>query len=351
MNPKPRDLFLASNSSVRDGMRVINDGAAQIALIVDISERLIGILTDGDIRRGLLLGHTLDSNVENLMQKNFRYINKDEKKDNILEVMRRESINQIPVLDKNGRVINLILLHDLLENKSQPNSVVIMAGGKGTRLRPHTENCPKPMLLVNGKPMLEIIIEHFIANGFHKFFLSVNYLKEQIFDYFEDGKKMGVEIHYLTEKEPLGTAGSLKLLPKNITEPFFVINGDVLTRLNPKHLLDFHYEHKSEATLCVREYVTTIPFGVVETKGITLIGFKEKPSYRQMVNAGIYVIDPKILSLIKQHEFMDMPTLLEKARKAENNVSVCPVHEYWIDIGRPESLQQAHQEWPLEIQI
>lgn len=339
-------LQLAPGTPVLEAMRIIDHGAAQIALVVDEQQRLLGTLTDGDIRRGLLHGATLDAPVERLMNRQFRFVRRSEDQAEVLEKMRREVLRQIPVLDAQGRVVQLLLLQELLSPAKLPNAVVIMAGGKGTRLRPHTEHCPKPMLPVNGKPMLEILLEQCIASGFRQFFLSVNYLKEQIIDHFGDGKTWGVSIDYLVEDKPLGTAGSLQLLPPSVQQPFLVMNGDVLTRLNPSQLLSFHCEHEAKATLCVREHITSIPFGVVLTKGVELAGFEEKPSYRQLVNAGVYVIDPQLLSLLSAHQATDMPKLLQNAQEAGHRVLVCPIHEYWIDVGRPETLKQAFKEWP-----
>lgn len=327
-------------------MRIIDLGAAQIALVVDETQRLLGTLTDGDIRRGLLHGETLDTPVERLMNREFRFVRSGEDQAAVLEMMRRDVLRQIPVLDAEGRVVELLLLQELLAPAQLPNAVVIMAGGKGTRLRPHTEHCPKPMLPVDGKPMLEILLEQCIASGFRQFYLSVNYLKEQIIDHFQDGSRWGASIDYLVEDEPLGTAGSLQLLPSTVQEPFLVINGDVLTRLNPSQLLRFHVDHEAAGTLCVREHTITVPFGVVQTQGVELAGFEEKPSYRQLVNAGVYVIDPQLLPLLPPHQPTDMPTLLQSAQQAGHRVAVCPIHEYWIDVGRPETLLQAHQEWP-----
>jgi len=267
----------------------------------------------------------------------------DEQK--VLEIMRTKKLRQLPVLDESGRVERLLLLQDLLNPPILNNPVVIMAGGKGTRLLPHTETCPKPMLEINGKPMLQIIVEQCIASGFQVFFISVNYLKEQIMDYFEDGASWGISIHYLIEDEPLGTAGSLKLLPDNLTMPFLVINGDVLTRLSPAQLLNFHTDHQAQATVCVREHEILVPFGVVKTKGLELFGFEEKPTYRYKINAGMYVLEPTLLALLKTYPICDMPDLLQAAQLSGHRVITCPIHEYWIDVGRPETLRQAHQEW------
>lgn len=342
-------ISIASSVTALDAMRVINSSAAHIALVVDNQRRLLGTITDGDIRRGMLNGKSLELPVQHLMNRQFRYVRIGEDQEAVREMMHRDLLQQIPVLDDKGRVVDLLLLQNILQQPKVVNAVVIMAGGKGTRLRPYTENCPKPMLEVDGKPMLEILLEQCIRSGFCKFYLSVNYLKEQIFDYFQDGSHWGVSIEYLVENEPLGTAGSLQLLPADLKDPFLVMNGDILTRLNPSHLLRFHYEHGAAATLCVREHTTTLPFGVVETKGVELVGFEEKPSFQKLVNAGVYVIDPQLLSLLPHRQSTDMPTLLFNAQQSGHRVTVCPIHEYWIDVGRPETLNEAHSTWENKI--
>lgn len=339
------EISISSDLSVVDAMRIINKGSAQIALVVDQNQRLIGTLTDGDIRRGLLHGKSLYSPVSHLMNHNFRFVNRGDNKKDVLEMMRREVLSQIPVLDSDGRVIELLLLQEFMQPQELPNAVVIMAGGKGTRLRPYTENCPKPMLSVDGKPILEILLEQFIECGFCNFFFSVNYLKEHIINHFLDGKKWGVSIQYLEETTPLGTGGSLSLLPSNLAEPILVMNGDVLTRFNPNKLLNFHRHHMSSATVAVREHETTIPFGVVHSDGERLIGFDEKPTYRHLVNAGVYVLDPSMLVFLPKDRAIDMPDLIQDIQARSKKVCVCPIHEFWIDIGRPETLKEAHLSW------
>lgn len=345
MNYNFNDIEISPDFAVINALKVIDKNFAKIALVVDSERRLLGTLTDGDIRRGLLQGKTLDTTAEDLMNRSFRFVRTGHDEAEALEMMRREAIFQIPVLDLDGKVVDLILLKEVLSPAIITNPVVIMAGGKGTRLRPYTETCPKPMLPVNGKPILEILLEQFISSGFKNFYFSVNYLKEKIIDYFKDGSSYGVSINYLVEDEPLGTAGSLQLLPADISQPFLVMNGDVLTHFNPSQLLRFHQEHEAHSTICVREYTTTIPFGVVKTDGFELAGFEEKPSYRQLVNAGVYIIDPSLIQLLPKKQSTDMPSLLNNAQNCGYRVAVCPIHEYWLDVGRPETLQQAHQDW------
>lgn len=343
------DHFISIECTMFDAMRIIDKAASQVALVVDDKGKLIGTLTDGDVRRGLLNGHKFETTVRELMNREFRYVHAGDEKSEVLEMMRREELSQIPVLDDDGRVVKLLRLQEFLNPIKLPNSIVIMAGGKGERLRPHTETCPKPMLPVDGKPILEILLDQCIKSGFSNFYFSVNYLKDQIIEYFGDGSRWGVSIQYLIETNPLGTAGSLSLMPKSIGEPFLVLNGDILTRLDIKNLLRFHYDHKGMATLCVREHETVIPFGVVETKGVTLSGFIEKPAYQYQVNAGVYVIDPRLLSLLPENQFIDMPSFLLLAQKSGYDITVCPIHEYWLDIGRPDSLKQAYKEWSCQL--
>ena len=338
-------VLVTPNTSALEAMEAIDRAGTQIALIVDEHQRLLGTLTDGDIRRGLLHGASLEKPVEQLMNRQFRFVRSSDDQEVVLQMMRRELLRHIPVLDEQGRVERLVFLQDLLNPHQLTNSVVIMAGGKGSRLRPYTENCPKPMLPIGNKPMLEILLEQCIASGFRDFYFSVNYLKEQIIEYFDDGSRWGVSIRYLVENEPLGTAGSLTLLPNSLTEPFLVLNGDVLTRLEPGHLLNFHIDNHAQATLCVREHETIVPFGVVQTNGLELASFEEKPTYRHLVNAGVYVIDPQLLSLLPPHKFTDMPSFLKVAQEAGNRILVCAIHEYWLDVGRPEALKTAQTTW------
>ena len=338
-------LFVAPETSAQVAMRIIDRGAAQIALVVDEQQYLLGTLTDGDIRRALLNGETLDSPVERFMNRHFRSVGSSDDLDAALLLMRQNTLRHMPVLDAQGRVEQLLLLQEFLASPQLPNAVVIMAGGKGTRLRPHTENCPKPMLAVGDTPMLEILLRQCIDSGFRQFYLSVNYLKEQIINYFQDGSAWGVSINYLIEDQPLGTAGSLQLLPNNLSAPFLVLNGDVLTRLNLTHLLAYHHVHQAKATLCVREHEINVPFGVVEINGVELASFEEKPTYRHLVNAGVYVIDPVLLLLLSDKQYTDMPTLLITAQQAGHPVVVCPIHEYWLDVGNSNALKLARKQW------
>jgi len=339
------DYLVRSDASLRDVIKIVDRGAAQIALVTDIEGKLLGVITDGDIRRAILRSESLESPAERIMCRDFRFLPDSSTEEEALALMRRETLHQIPVLDDQGRVVRLFLLEDLIKSKVRSNLVVIMAGGEGKRLRPLTQDCPKPMLRVSGKPLLEIILQQCVDAGFQDFYLSVNYLKEQIQDYFGDGARWNVKINYLEEDQPLGTGGALSLLPTRPTEPLLVLNGDVLTRVDYGRLLRFHQEHKSAATLCVREHATQIPYGVVRMDDLHVLTLEEKPVLSHYVNAGIYLLDPSLLDLVSRNQFFDMPQLLEKAMQHKQRVSAFPIHEYWLDVGHPETLERAHTEW------
>jgi dTDP-glucose pyrophosphorylase/predicted transcriptional regulator len=339
------DYLVRAEASLREVITIIDRGSAQIALVTDAEMKLLGVITDGDIRRAMLRNESLLSLAENIMSRDFRALPNSATEGEALAFMRHETLHQIPVLDEQGRVVRLFLLEELIKPKKLGNPVVIMAGGEGKRLRPLTQDCPKPMLRVGGKPMLEIILEHCIDAGFQHFYLSVNYLKSQIKDYFGDGTRWHVRIDYLEETRPLGTGGALSLLPQKLSDPLLVLNGDVLTRIDYGRLLRFHDEHQAAATLCVREHTTQIPYGVVRIDDLHVLTLEEKPVLSHYINAGIYLLDPALLDLVPHDKFFDMPQLLENAMQHEYRVSAFPIHEYWLDVGHPETLERAHGEW------
>ena len=334
-------LILPSNASVRDAIAKIDDGHMQIALVVDNDNRLIGTVTDGDIRRALLRGKNLDVPVERIMRSDYCSLPEDASKTEALSTMQRKNLRQIPITNEKGQAVHLFVLEELIKPTELINSVIIMAGGKGKRLLPYTSNCPKPMLKLRGKPMLEIILERCINAGFSNFYFAVNYLKDQITDYFGDGRNWNVTIQYLLEDKPLGTAGALSLLPLQPLEPFLVINGDVLSEIDYSEVLKYHKENKSDATLCVYEYNTQIPYGVVRIENERVFAMDEKPILSHHVNAGIYLLDPKLLNEVPKNQYFDMPDLFKKAIKLQYNVNAFPIHENWMDIGLPEALKKS----------
>jgi len=338
-------ILVAPGSTIRETIAVIDSVALQIALVVDEEKRLLGTVTDGDIRRGLLKGETLESPVKRVMYQDCVTVFEGETEEKVLALMKKKAVHQVPVLDHQRRVTHLHLLEEILAPKNLPNTVVLMAGGMGKRLRPLTEDCPKPMLPICGKPMLEILVEQCIDAGFKNFFISVNYLKEQIIEHFGSGERWGVDIQYIEEETPLGTAGSLTMLPGSQRHPVLIMNGDVLTRVDFSRLIDFHQEQGATATVCVREYETQIPFGVIQMNGVRVQDLEEKPVISHYVNAGMYVVNPGLIGEIPRGVPYDMPDLLGTAVKQQQVVNAFPVHEYWKDVGHIETLNQATQEW------
>ncbi len=340
-----RDVVVAPEADLRQTIRIIDAGALQIALVVDASGRLLGTVTDGDIRRGILNGLSLEAPVSGLMNRNPTIATAGEDREGILSLMKQTRLHQIPVVSHEGELVGLETMDALLQPQPRDNIVLLMAGGLGTRLRPLTEEKPKPMLHVGDRPILETILKNFVEYGFRRFYFSVNYKAEVIEEHFGNGSRWGVDIRYLREFEPLGTAGALSLLPESPAAPVVVMNGDILTRINLDALLDFHARSQAAGTVCVREFINTIPYGVVRMKDNRLVSLVEKPKETCFVSAGIYVIDPQMLRRLPGKTRIDMPALLQGALADGLNVVGFPIHEYWMDIGRAEDFERAHSEY------
>lgn len=339
-----RKTLLFATASLHEAIFRLDHTSLKILMIVDEDGRLRGTLSDGDIRRGLLRGLVMGSPVKSIIHANPLVVPPEWGRDTVLQLMQANKIHQLPVVDESGSVVGLHLWDELLAPSNRPNIMVIMAGGRGTRLGSYTENCPKPLLPVGGKPMLEHIIERAKTEGFENFVLATHYLGHMIEDYFEDGRKFQVKIEYLRENTPLGTAGALGLLSVRPVEPFLVTNGDVLTDIRYGELLDFHIRHGASATMAVRLHEWQHPFGVVKTSGVDIIGFEEKPVARSHINAGIYVLEPGVLNSIESNEHCDMPTLFARVQDQQARTIVYPMHEPWLDVGRPADLEKARSE-------
>jgi dTDP-glucose pyrophosphorylase len=338
-----RALMLAS-ATLQETIRNLDETGLQIALVVSADGVLLGTATDGDIRRGLLRGMDLGGRVEAIMQREPLVVPPTLGRETVLQLMQANRFHQLPVVDEHRRVVGLHVWDELLSPVERSNLMVIMAGGRGTRLRPHTESCPKPLIAVGGKPMLEHILERARAEGFRQFVVAVHYLGGMIEDYFGDGSRWQVNIRYLREPTPLGTAGAIALLDPRPTVPFVVSNGDVLTDIRYAELLDFHCRHGAAATMSVRLHEWQHPFGVVRSKGVDIVGFEEKPISRTHINAGIYVLDPSALDALTAGEPCDMPTLFTRLQKRAARTIVYPMHEPWLDVGRAADLERAQSE-------
>jgi len=342
---KVSEIKLFPSATIREALRVIDQGAMKIALVVDPSDRLIGTLTDGDIRRGILRGLNLDDPIESVYFRTPTTASTTDSKEKIIELAVSRRIYQIPVVDPQGRVVRLAEIDHLIRKEKHPNTVVLMAGGLGSRLMPLTVDTPKPMLPVGGKPILETVISQFIKHGYSKFVISLNYKGEAIRSHFADGSGLGVEISYLQEEQRMGTAGSLGLLPKVPKDPFFVMNADILTLVDFESLMDFHIMNGATATMCIREFGMEVPYGVVRLNRDTIVSIEEKPVQQFYVNAGIYVLEPNVLELIPKGQSLDMTSLFEKAVGKGWATLSFPIREYWMDIGKHEDFDRANQDY------
>lgn len=334
-----KNILVSPSSNIQEVLKIIDSEALQLALVVDLDNRLLGTVTDGDIRRALINDVPLSHPISEIMFTTPTVVNVSVSKAQVLELMNTKQLHSIPILD-NGIVIGLETIHQVTKKAKYDNPVFLMAGGFGTRLKPLTDNCPKPLLIVGDKPILETVLLSFIKAGFHDFYISTHYLPEMVREYFGDGSKWGISINYVHEKQPLGTGGALGLLPKNLPElPIIMMNGDVLTKVDLEALLAFHNDNNANATMCVREYEYQVPFGVIESEGNTIKSMVEKPIQRFHVNAGIYVVGRQIIEEVNNKEVVDMPTLLE--RYLDNKVLMFPFYEYWLDIGRMDDFKRA----------
>jgi dTDP-glucose pyrophosphorylase len=339
-----RRALIAPGATLQETIRNLDATGLQIALVVASDGTLLGTVTDGDIRRGLLRGLGLGSAVEAIMYREPLVVPPTLGRDIVLQLMQANKFHQLPVVDEQRCVVGLHVWDELMVPAQRSNLMVIMAGGRGTRLGPHTENCPKPLLPVGGKPMLEHIIERARAEGFRRFVFATHYLGAMIEQHFGDGKPWQVEVRYLRESTPLGTAGALALLDPPPDEPFVVTNGDVLTDIRYAELLDFHCRHGAAATMAVRLYEWQHPFGVVRSKGVDIVGFEEKPITRNHINAGIYVLAPSALEALHPAEPCDMPTLFARLQERAARTIVYPMHEPWLDVGREADLERAQSQ-------
>lgn len=340
-----QDITVRPHITIRETLQIIDKSSKQIALVVDEDNKLIGTLNDGDIRRGLLKGFTLSDTIENIYFRTPTVANINDSKETIIKLATTKKILQIPLIDNDGILVGLKNLDELIDQQKKPNKVILMVGGLGTRLRPLTENTPKPMLQVGNKPILQTIVEKFSEYGYDNIIMCVNYKSQIIQDYFGDGSQFGVSIEYIMENKRMGTAGALSLLPELPTEPFFVMNGDLLTNVNFEHLGDYHLAHQSKATMCVREYDFQVPYGVVNIDNGKITSIVEKPLHKFFVSAGIYMLSPDIIHYIPKNQFYDMPTLFEQLIENKENVLSFPIHEYWLDIGRVNDYERANNEY------
>lgn len=341
------DIIIGSNFLLKDVLKIIDKSSKQIGLVLDENKKLLGTISDGDIRRALLSNISLDDTIENVYFKKPTVANINDSKEEIINLCKIKKIHQIPIVDNDNVIVGLEVLDELIGTSVKQNKAVLMVGGLGMRLRPLTDVTPKPMLHVGGKPILQTIVEKFVSYGFVEIIMCIGYRSNVIQDFFEDGSKFGANIKYIHEEKRLGTAGALSLLTneQKPNEPFFVMNGDLLTNVNFEHLLDFHLSNHAKATMCVREYDFQVPYGVVNIEDGRIKTIDEKPTHKFFVNAGIYVLNPTCIDIIPENKFYDMPSLFGKMIEHNDKVISFPLYEYWLDVGKIEEYNKANQEY------
>ena len=335
------DAILSGDSNIEQVIHVLNEVRLKIVFVTDANGVLVGTISDGDIRRGLLKGLDLSSPITSIIHHGAIVASPQLSRELVGQMMVAHKVQQIPIVDEKMRVIGIHLWDEINEAPERSNAIVIMAGGKGSRLHPETENCPKPLLPIAGKPILEHIINRAKADGFSHFILAIYHLGHMIEEYFGNGEKFGVKIDYLRETSPLGTAGALSLLDPPPNSAIIVTNGDVITDIRYSELLEFHQQNGASATMAVRMHEWQNPFGVVQTQGIEITSYEEKPIFRSNINAGVYVIDPSFLKLLKKSERCDMPTLFELIQGKGKRIVAFPIYETWLDVGSPKDLELA----------
>ena len=331
---------IQSDATIRDALEVIDAFAIGAVLVLDADAKLLGLLTDGDIRRALLGGASINDPVTPWISKNYVSVGRDVGRAEVLDLMQARLIDQVPVLDDAGKIVGLHLIHDIIGGRKLDNVAVIMAGGKGMRLRPITEYLPKPMIKVAGRPILERLVLHLVSYGITRIYLAVNYMSHVIEDHFGDGSRFGCSIEYLREEEPLGTGGSLSLLPEISDKPVLVMNGDLVMQANLEGLLSFHQEGGFYATMGVKPYRHEVPFGCVESESGRILTVQEKPSIDKLINAGLYVLSPEALASIPR-EFFPITDLFESALVDEQPCGSFLIEDEWADVGRINDLHEA----------
>ncbi|MBQ9274255.1 MAG: nucleotidyltransferase family protein [Succinivibrio sp.] len=330
-------------ATLRETLDHINRGAIRMALITDADNKLLGIITDGDVRRVLIDGKPLTTAVGTIMNSAPLTGSRDTPRSDLIRLMRQRKQIVLPITDEQGHLLDVLSLDRDFYPERLSNAALLMCGGLGTRLRPLTETCPKPLLKVGNKPILETILESLIDVGFSTFYLSVRYMADMIRDYMKDGSQYGVNIRYVEEKEPLGTAGALGLLPEQPEDDLLIMNGDLLTKMDFLDFIKTHHNSGALATMAVREYTYQVPYGVVNFDGEKITGLSEKPSYSYLVNAGIYMLSPQVIKELRREEphYLDMPTLFNELIEGGEKTTVYPLREYWLDIGRMDDFQRA----------
>jgi len=340
------NLIIDEDATILEAIKKINENSQQLICIIDHDGKLLGMASDGDIRRALANGSDLDSKLRDCMNINPMTMHIGSNPQDIQSLMLKHKVGQVPLVDDKSILINIVTQQSIVEDARHENWVILMAGGKGTRLRPLTNDLPKPLIPIAGRPIIETIIKSFSVAGYKQFYVSVNYLRDKIKDHLQDGSQWATAVHYLDENEPTGTAGSLALLPERPTAPFFIMNSDILTNVDFSAIRKKHEKQKNVLTVCARTVETTIAYGVLDTDGDRITGCREKPTERRQVNAGVYMANPEILDIIGPDvRFFNMTDVIDECLKKGLRIGIFHIHEYWSDIGQISDLKAAKEQY------
>lgn len=341
-----KNFIIHEKASIIQALEMINENLKGTVVVVDRDGRIKGTLTDGDIRRALLKGVTINESIESIYCKNCKYINEAYDGDYINLLMEVDKIKLIPVVDMDNKVVNIISSDDFtgIANPTKANYVLIMAGGLGSRLKPLTDDIPKPMLKIGDKPILEILIDQFKQKKFKKILISVNYKADIIENYFQSGQGFNMDINYIRENKRMGTAGAIKLAEKYLKEPFVVINGDIVTNANFENILEYHIKNNFDITIGTRLYDMQVPYGVLNLDDICVTSLEEKPIVNFTVSGGIYVLNPSVMKHIPEDAYFDMTDLINCLLAEKGRIGSFPIEEYWMDIGQVKDYYKANED-------
>lgn len=339
-------LCITPECSIWRAVEAIDQGGCKTAFVLNTEKKLVGLIADPDIRRALLENQSFEAPVSSIMNRTPLSLADGTSKDKALRFIQYHKRDAVPVLDKAGTLVDVLTLSETLSSPLLDNEVVLMAGGMGKRLLPLTEHQPKPMVEIASKPILEHLIDSLASQGFKNFALSINYMGEAIKDFFGNGEKWGINIRYIEEQSPLGTAGALSIMSPINDKPIIVMNGDVLTKVDFQSLLLHHHKKKCSATVCVSQQEIQIPYGVIEHENMQFKEIVEKPVWNYFVNAGVYVFSTETLKLMHKGVSIDMPDFINTIKDNLGNITIFPLHEYWLDVGTHRTLEKARVEYP-----
>ena len=335
-------MIVRQDTSIKSTMQIFEKNLQKHVYVVDHDKSIVGAVSDGDVRRAILSGVDISRAVNLIMNENFKSIASSQPRSDALKLMRNFNLSTIPVVSSYGKIVEIVHSNSTVESTEHENMIYIMAGGLGKRLRPLTENTPKPMLYIGNRPILEIIIKRLADQGFGNFTIVVNFLAEQIVDYFKDGQDFGVKIDYIHEQMPLGTCGALsKISSQKLNDPIIVTNGDLLTDIDYSKLLNFYQSNDCDGLMCIKEESFKVPYGVVKSEVDEFIRVEEKPEMVFSINAGIYVLNKKIIDLIPPDQKLDITDLFNKAKDENAKVKIFKSNSFWLDIGYTEQYHRA----------